>query len=342
FKEMKVKVGDKVKFLNDTGSGTVNRIMDQKTALVQIDGGFEVPWLISDLVVSSGSYGYDPEIEQTEDEASDDNSFSETIEPEEESAIDDEEVVMAFVPAENSSELEVYLVNVSSYRLKFIISRQQENELVLFHEGSLQPGLKINMGTYLPGNMGDEEVFRVQALFYNAGFFVHVSPVDMLIRIKAADLYDSSKLKSNDYFTSKAMLYTLHSWQEPVEQPSHDIDSEALKKAMLTKGDVKQKKKEVPKKNLPEEVDLHIAALADNHKDLEPGEILDIQLAAFRTSLESAILHNKRRIVFIHGVGNGKLKHEIRRLIEREYSRVNYQDASFKEYGYGATMAIIG
>ena len=35
------------------------------------------------------------------------------------------------------------------------------------------------------------------------------------------------------------------------------------------------------------------------------------------------------------------LKTEVRKLLDREYSKHNYQDASFKEYGYGATMVIV-
>jgi hypothetical protein len=62
---MRIKVGDRVKFLNDTGSGEVTRIVDPKMALVQVDDGFEVPWMISDLVVDAGRYGDDDEEEET-------------------------------------------------------------------------------------------------------------------------------------------------------------------------------------------------------------------------------------------------------------------------------------
>ena len=78
------------------------------------------------------------------------------------------------------------------------------------------------------------------------------------------------------------------------------------------------------------------------HEGLSNGVILEFQLSRFRTALETAILHKTGRIVFIHGVGNGKLKHEMRRILEREYSSLQYQDASFKEYGYGATMVLTG
>ena len=93
-------------------------------------------------------------------------------------------------------------------------------------------------------------------------------------------------------------------------------------------------------KKLPREIDLHIGAIVDNSNELSPGEILNIQLARFRTSLEGAIISKERSVVYIHGTGEGKLKHEIRRIIDREYPACSYQDASFREYGYGATLVI--
>jgi dsDNA-specific endonuclease/ATPase MutS2 len=52
-------------------------------------------------------------------------------------------------------------------------------------------------------------------------------------------------------------------------------------------------------------------------------------------------MHKSKKIVFIHGVGNGKLKHELRRILDAEYKNLRYQDASFKEYGFGATMVLL-
>jgi hypothetical protein len=40
-------------------------------------------------------------------------------------------------------------------------------------------------------------------------------------------------------------------------------------------------------------------------------------------------------------VGNGTLKIEIRKELDRMKNKLDYQDASFKEYGYGATMVKI-
>ncbi|MBR4323981.1 MAG: Smr/MutS family protein, partial [Bacteroidales bacterium] len=44
---------------------------------------------------------------------------------------------------------------------------------------------------------------------------------------------------------------------------------------------------------------------------------------------------------FIHGKGNGSLKLELRKCLDRNYKRCQYQDASFEEYGGGATLVYV-
>jgi dsDNA-specific endonuclease/ATPase MutS2 len=90
-----------------------------------------------------------------------------------------------------------------------------------------------------------------------------------------------------------------------------------------------------------EEVDLHIHELVDNPNDYTPGQMIEIQLARFKVALEGGIKGKTRKMVFIHGVGNGRLKHEIRKELEKNYSKYRYQDASFREYGFGATMVFL-
>ena len=120
---------------------------------------------------------------------------------------------------------------------------------------------------------------------------------------------------------------------------------EAVRK--LSKSDilkVKQSKdskpEQVKKKVNPdiEEVDLHIEEIIENHSGMSNGEIVEIQMSRFETALETAIKSTTKKIVFIHGIGNGKLKHELRNKLDRKYANLRYQDASFKEYGFGATM----
>ena len=45
-----------------------------------------------------------------------------------------------------------------------------------------------------------------------------------------------------------------------------------------------------------------------------------------------------RKLVFIHGKGNGVLRNAIVAALKRDYKTCTFQDASFQEYGYGATL----
>ena len=85
------------------------------------------------------------------------------------------------------------------------------------------------------------------------------------------------------------------------------------------------------------EIDLHINKLIDSVIGLTNTEILTLQLSVFRRELNLAIKGNEREIIFIHGIGNGTLKGELRRVAEQEYKWCSQEDASFKEYGFGAT-----
>jgi dsDNA-specific endonuclease/ATPase MutS2 len=88
------------------------------------------------------------------------------------------------------------------------------------------------------------------------------------------------------------------------------------------------------------EIDLHIHQLIDSSLGLTNGEMLQIQLNKFRKELEKAIRDRFHKIIFIHGVGEGVLCDEIRRELTH-YDAVSFSDASFLEYGNGATEVII-
>lgn len=93
-------------------------------------------------------------------------------------------------------------------------------------------------------------------------------------------------------------------------------------------------------KKIIREVDLHIENLSDNPGLLNNSQKLKTQLDHFQSQLEKGILENCPRMVFIHGIGSGVLRSEIRRIL-KGYENVIYQDGSYKNYGIGATEVII-
>ncbi|MCB0794023.1 MAG: Smr/MutS family protein [Flavobacteriales bacterium] len=84
------------------------------------------------------------------------------------------------------------------------------------------------------------------------------------------------------------------------------------------------------------EVDLHLDALLDDERGMSDGEKLQYQLDYFERMLNTAIRERKRRLIAIHGVGEGKLREEIRRLLQH-FPHLEFDDADPRRYGYGAT-----
>ena len=93
------------------------------------------------------------------------------------------------------------------------------------------------------------------------------------------------------------------------------------------------------KGSLIKEVDLHIHELIDSEKGMSNFDKLSLQLNTVRKELEEAIAKKQPKIIFIHGRGEGVLKKELRILCSKY--PVNYHDASYTEYGMGATEVII-
>ena len=89
------------------------------------------------------------------------------------------------------------------------------------------------------------------------------------------------------------------------------------------------------------EVDLHITELLDNTNGLSNADMLNYQLEKFHEVLAKYAANKGQKIVFIHGKGDGVLRKAIEKELKTKYKQYYYQDASFREYGFGATMVTI-
>ena len=97
-----------------------------------------------------------------------------------------------------------------------------------------------------------------------------------------------------------------------------------------------------PAKDEVIEVDLHAHALLDCTDGLSATEIKDYQMKVFREKMNEYLRDKGRRIVFIHGNGDGVLRKAILTEMKYSYKTCRHQDASFQQYGFGATMVTIG
>ncbi|MBW1296792.1 DNA mismatch repair protein MutS [Aquimarina litoralis] len=89
-------------------------------------------------------------------------------------------------------------------------------------------------------------------------------------------------------------------------------------------------------RNIPAmEVDLHIHKLVKSTKGMSNHDMVTLQLDTAKRQLDFAISKRIPNIIFIHGVGQGVLKEELRYLFGR-YDNVRISDADYKKYGLGA------
>lgn len=88
------------------------------------------------------------------------------------------------------------------------------------------------------------------------------------------------------------------------------------------------------------EIDLHIHHLVKSERGMDAYDKLNVQLDTARHKIEWAIENRIPKLIFIHGVGQGVLKEELKYLFQR-YAQIKFYDADYQKYGRGATEIYI-
>jgi len=154
------------------------------------------------------------------------------------------------------------------------------------------------------------------------------------------------ELENNFGFLEKYKIYELvpERKQEDYQTENLAFDQEIKSKIKSDKTnnknfDLKRKFRYLESYESKERVvlDLHIENLIDSHNGMSNSAILKIQMSHFKDFLNKSIDKKQRKIVVIHGVGEGVLRHEIRKELDIYHPYFEYYDASYDEFGYGAT-----
>ena len=154
--------------------------------------------------------------------------------------------------------------------------------------------------------------------------------------------YKLHSFTETDYFDEPCMLFDLVEMSE--KKQLAEISPDDLKEAMLqklpSKADTKLTFKKPAKQEIIE-VDLHINSLLDTTSGMSNADMLSHQMEVFHRTLAENKNRKGQKIVFIHGKGEGVLRKEIEKQLKSKYKNYYFQDASFREYGFGATMVTI-
>ena len=357
---MRFKIGDKVKFLNESGGGIVSKIISPSMVNVTIEDGFEIPILTSEIFkIDIEAPPDSPKHMFNEDFNVDVNIHSESTYEADERNIPllnnpakgkiDQGIYLAYVPHDQkwliTGLIDIYLVNHTDQDIlyNYFLEIKSEGYSGIDY-GSVTPNAMI-----LIESVEREEIEKwtrgiVQILFHTEESNQVLNPGNANYKIKPTRFYQENSYKSSSIIDGKSILISLipissQSSISQSEHPSKDGTPEAeIKKAQEVKPEhIIEKHKTSPREAV---VDLHIYELVEDHEKMDNNEMLRIQVNYFTQCLESAIANYLTKVTFIHGVGTGVLKTTIKEIL-KDYPNASHHDASMKQFGYGATDVLI-
>ncbi|MBQ6747748.1 MAG: DUF2027 domain-containing protein [Bacteroidaceae bacterium] len=256
-------------------------------------------------------------------------------------------VYLAYVPVDirqvSTTPFETYLVNDSNYYLYYTYFNIENQSCLIRSQGLIEPNTKLFLEEFEKSQLNDLERVAIQLIAFKEGKPFAMKPaVSVELRIDVVKFYKLHTFQENDFFEEPALLYDIVRNDQPAKQLY--VSAEEVKNALIQKKDVQPARKPIQKKEDRHailEVDLHINALLDNTHGLSNADMLQYQLKKFVEVMEQYKHQQGKRIVFIHGKGEGVLRKALLDELKRKYPRCRWQDASFQEYGFGATQVTI-
>jgi hypothetical protein len=350
----KMKTGDKVRYLNAVGGGVVKGFKNKDIVWVEEDDGFETPALIRECIVveSDGK----PVTTVSKSELFKPERLPESPKPQaieqkitERPGGDRLNVYLAYLPLDmkmlGKSNYEAFLVNDSNYFLFFNYMSRQNNAWISRHSEIIEPNTRLFIEEFSKEQLNDLERICVQFVAFKKDKpFGLKSAYSVELRIDGVKFYKLHSFRENDFFEDEALIYPLvvnDSAAREMLVSASDLQEAMTQKA---KADFPHRGQAPAKKEKPApilEVDLHIDQLLDSTKGLSNTDMLNIQLDMFRKTMEENKNKKAQKIVFIHGKGEGVLRNAVLSELKAKYKDFSVQDASFREYGFGATMVTI-
>ncbi|MDR0395176.1 MAG: DUF2027 domain-containing protein [Tannerella sp.] len=361
-----MEIGDKVRFLNNVGGGVVTAFHGKDQVLVEDENGFDVPVLIVECVVVGEA---DRRMENREAEPyippkkvavpAGDKPVKEAANTPDRTAYSFEEtlqgerlnVSFAFLPLEPKnfmqSPFESYLVNESNYYLYVNYMSCKNSSWTSRYHGLIEPDTKIFIEEFEKSALGELEHICVQVMAFKEGKpFSLKNAMSIELRPDTVKFYKLHCFTKNDFFDEDALIIPLITNDAPERQML--VSATDIREAMYERGKEEVRTpKPVVKKTKPAEapvieVDLHINHLMDTTSGMSNADILNYQLSRFHEVMKANIGKKGQKIVFIHGKGEGVLRAALEKELNSTYKHHSrFQDASFREYGFGAKMVVI-
>jgi len=276
-------------------------------------------------------------------------------------------IALAFEPSDvkhlDKSRFSAVLVNDSNYFLNFTLLRRSEEERgwTMVWQGTVAPNEYCDMVSLTHETLPQYEKIAFQCVAYKKDrLFTLQAPVSVSRKLDLTKFHKYHCFRPGIYFETPVLeipIVTDGVAHRPLEVNAAEVasamqgdrkDKDAARElSKKYKVDSGRKGKSAstadnPHKVLPLiEVDLHIGELTDTLTGMEPKDMLEMQLAAVRKHMRANSGRIGQKLVFIHGKGEGVLRKAVLDLLKKEWPKAELQDASFREYGFGATLVTI-
>jgi len=380
-----MKIGDKVRFIDEVGGGIVAGFQGN-LVLVEDEDGFKVPMQKGSLVVVEDTLDSDkqavgmqkstdgtpkePLLQPERAYFADQKSlFEEPKEPlwEEREGGNKLNCYLAFVPTDfksfTTTTFDSYFVNDSNYFIRFSYLIADGASWTLRAAIEVEPNTKELIETFSRDVLNDYDRIAIQLLAYKKDKPFMLKPAcDVCLRMDTVKFYKLHCFVENDFFDEPALLYPIVEDDRPMRPLT--IDANTLKQEMYGKTATNDKEKPsrsegdgyvrryddkrggnpfIVKRrdDNAEIVDLHAHNLLETTAGMTAADILNYQTETIRKTMEKYKSEKGKRIIFIHGKGEGVLRQALLHELKYRYKTCRYQDASFQEYGYGATQVTI-
>ena len=253
---------------------------------------------------------------------------------------------LAFVPVDikeiTHTRFETYIVNDSNYYIHYSYLVAEGNAWTQKSVGEVEPNTKLFIEEFGREVLNDMGRIGVQLTAYKKDKPFLLKPaIDVQFRIDPVKFYKLHVFEENEFFEQPSLLFTIVDNDE-VARPLV-VDSKRLKEQMYKDEKIiaHEGKKKRQKDDGTLVIDLHADELLETTAGMNAADILHYQLDVFKKTMDENKKKKGQKIVFIHGKGEGVLRHALVHELNYRYKSCTYQDASFQEYGYGATQVTI-
>ena len=342
---MKLNIGDKVKFLNAKGGGVICRILDSRMVSVAVEGGFEIPTLISELIRIEDNEPAGRFFRQDLKDVQDLQDVDETIADDRMSDIPaaltknrkSEDIYLAFIPHEQkwliSGLVDIMLINNSSYDILYNIYLQNPDGGFAGKDyGSCFPDSRLLLDTITREQITNWTDGYLQFLFHHSARHDVLPPFNSQFKVSGQKFYNEASYRETPFITGKAIMVKILSITDYFRL-SMAIEGKVLTKKISAESNSLIDKHKVDQREA--EVDLHIHELLEDPGLIGTQEILNFQKDYFQKCLDSAITNHLMKVTFIHGIGNSVLREAILQIL-KNYDGLEVVDAPMQKYGVGA------